>query len=825
MRFQCSYCKAVLDIDDGEPGELVACGQCNATVAVPMSALSPGAMLGEFAIVREIGVGGRGRVYLAQQVSLERSVALKVLSENFAQDANFIESFVKEARNAAALNHPNIVQAYAVNCDSGYYYFAMELVDGTTMKQVMMSSGRLVHEKVLAIARDVLGALAYAWDEKKLIHRDIKPDNIMLTTDGRTKLADLGLARKITEINTDGTSELYGTPQYVAPELLLNLPADIRSDIYSMGATMYHALTGSYPYLAPDANSMAMEHLYTPLRPITSVVSDVPAPLARLVEIMMAKRPGHRYQDYHYLLADLQRVQKGEMPTTPLPETAQMPINTELPVAQSFSVAPADLEAVAASGSPGAQGVGAASSKSGGGGLRLEGKGGGKLVLGGKSAADSSVVRLAASGTGSLKLPGASSTGAVPAAITQDAPQEESAEAPSPKKKTLPVVVFVSIVLVLLIALGVWWALARKGTSGEANEAALPSESAPTASGLEEALQKLSTESEKLAFLRGEAIKQDAGSPGYDAFVKLAAPVVEPALQAARDRIMGDAKAEWQTLQVRYEEERKAQEEAARLQAEREAKEAAEKKEQARLEKLAEEQARQYAAKQQDMRNNMVLQAQELDFSGARRVFAVMAESQEEEQRDWARMWLSSIEDAEQLYLLLRNSKEKLAGVIFKIRDERRIQRDWTVVNIQYDTVKLVRVPTEREKSAKNPEPQPERTFDLESMPPGYFMLLAQKALDLDNRAGEFSRMFGNFLLVRGYHLAKKWLEEAMVSDRLLNEIPGIRIAYVKARLEAMKKMNVPELEREIAILKRGFAEEFEAVADEANQLLEEKKK
>jgi hypothetical protein len=648
----------------------------------------------------------------------------------------------------------------------------------------------------------------------------------MLTADGRTKLADLGLARKVTEVNTDGTSELYGTPQYVAPELLLNLPADIRSDIYSMGATMYHALTGSYPYLAPDANSMAMEHLYTPLRPIASVVSDVPAPLARLVEIMMAKRPGHRYQDYHYLLADLQRVQKGEMPTTPLPETAQLPINTELPAAQSFSVAPADLEAAAAAGSSGAPGAGAVADKSsgGGGGLRLEGRGGGRLVLGGKSAADSTAVRLAASGTGSLKLSGASSTGAVPAAITQAASPGVPADVPPPKKKTLRVVVFVGIVLLLLAALGIWGFLAKKDSSKETNEAALQSGSAPAASSLEENLQKLSTESEKLAFLRGEAIKQEVGSPGYDAFVKLAAPVLEPALQAARDHIIGDAKAEWKTLQTRLEEERKAQEEAARLQAEREAKEAEEKREQARLEKIAAEKAQQYAAKQQDMRNNMVLQAQELDFSGARRVFAVMAESQEEEQQDWAKMWLSSIEDAEQLYLLLRNSKEKLAGVLFKIRDERRIQRDWMVVNIQYDTVKLVRVPTEREKSVKNPEPQPERTFDLESMPLGYFMLLSQKALELDNRADEFSRMFGNFLLVRGYHLAKKWLEEAMVSDRLLNEIPGIRIAYVKARLEAMKKMNAPEMEREIAMLKRVFAEEFEAVEEEVNQLLNEKK-
>lgn len=824
MRFQCSYCKAVLDIEDGEPGELVACGQCNATVAVPMSVISTGSMLGDFAIVREIGVGGMGRVYLAHQVSLDRPVALKILSESFARDANFIENFIKEARNAAALNHPNIVQAYAVNCDSGCYYFAMELVDGNTMKQVMMSSGRLVHEKVLAIARDILGALAYAWEEKKLIHRDIKPDNIMLTTDGRTKLADLGLARKVTEVNDDGTSELYGTPQYVAPELLLNFSADIRSDIYSMGATMYHALTGTYPYLAQDANSMALEHLYTPLRPIASLVSDVPVPLARMVEIMLAKRPGHRYPDYHYLLADLQRVQKGEMPAAPLPATAQLPINTDLPGAQGLSVAEADIKASAVAAIAGGGASEAAGKPADGksGGLHLGGKGSGKLVLGGKPAADSAAVHLSGSGTGSVKLSGTSAVAPSSATMTQPAVPDTVNE-PSAKKKHA-VIIFCGIALLALLVFGIWSFLARGVGAEGAGEASLQGASTATATGLEGALQKLSTESEKLAFLSGEAIKQEVGSPGYEAFVNLAAPIVEPALQAVRERIKSEVEAEWKTLQVRYEEERKEQEEAARLQAEREAKEAAEKKELAQQEKLAEEKAQQYALKQQEMRNHMVLQALELDFSGARKVFAVMAESQDEEQRDWAKMWLSSLEDAEQLYLLLRNSKEKLAGVLFKIRDERRMQRDWEVISIQFDQVKLVRVATEREKSVKNPLPQPEMTFELGSMPPGYFLLLAKKALELSSRADECDRMFGNFLHVRGFHMAKTWLDAAMVSDRLLSEIPGIRIAYVQARLQAMKKMNAAELEREIALLKRNYTAEFEAVAEEVAQLQAEKK-
>jgi serine/threonine protein kinase len=811
MRFQCSYCKAVLDIDDGVPGELVACGQCNATVAVPMGLTAPGSMLGDFAIVREIGIGGMGRVYLAHQVSLDRPVALKILSESFANDASFIESFIKEARTAAALNHPNIVQAYAVNCDSGCYYFAMELVDGNTMKQVIQSSGRLVHEKVLAIARDILGALAYAWEEKKLIHRDIKPDNIMLTTDGRTKLADLGLARKVTEINEDGSSELYGTPQYIAPELLLNFPADIRSDIYSMGATMYHALTGAYPYTAADANSMAMEHLYTPLRPISSLAPDVPAPLACLVEIMLSKRPDHRYADYKYLLADLQRVQKGEPPMIPLSPNSQLPINTDLPAAQSFSIAEADLQAAAGSKA-------AAAGKSSGG-LQFGKKDGGRLVLGGKEISGSSALHLSPSGTGAVKLPGATSGGGVSASTTQPALRQQS-EKKANKRSPLLVLGAVAAAL-LLVALGAWAFFATKDPP-KPEQAPAAGESSATP--IEAALQKLPSESEKLAFLRGEAIKQSVGSAGYESFVNLAAPLIEPALRNMRERVKEEAQTEWKNLQARFEQERKEQAEADRLQAEREEKAAAEKKEKQRQERLAAEKARQYALKQQEMRNNMVTQAQELDFSGARQVFAVMVESSEEDESAWAKMWLDSLQDAEQLYQLLRNSKEKLAGVIFKIRDERRVQRDWRVSSVIFDTVKVARVPTEREKDAKNPEPQPELTFELGSIPPAYFILLAQKALELDKRIDEFDRMFGNFLLVRGFHQARSWLDKAMVSERLLNEIPGIRLAHVKTRLQAMQKMSVARAEQEVALLKRNYAEEFEAVAEKVNALLEEKK-
>jgi len=804
----------VLDIEDGEPGELVACGQCNATLAVPMSVTSAGSMLGDFAIVREIGCGGMGRVYLAHQVSLDRPVALKILSENFVQDTNFIKNFINEARTAASLNHPNIVQAYAVNFDSGCYYFAMELVEGNTMKQVLQNSGRLVHEKVLAIAWDVLGALDYAWREKKLIHRDIKPDNIMLTNDGRTKLADLGLARKITETNEDGSSELYGTPQYVAPELILSCPADIRSDIYSMGATMYHALTGSYPYRAQDANSMAMEHLFTPLQPIQELVSDVPLPLARLVEIMMAKRPGHRYQNYQNLLADLQLVKNGEMPRTLLPAMSQIPVDTDLPIPQSLSIEEADLLAAASAAGAEKSAVNV-------------GKKSGKLVLGGKSSGATLAASGSPSSTGELKLSGKTiHPPSDPAIITQVATPEKTA-VESPKRTRLMLLIVAAVILVFGAGLGIWGAM-HGSQKGEALTETLPPSGNATAvaglTGLQAALNKLSSEGEKLAFLKGEAIKLDVGSPEYDAFVNVSAPLLEPALQAARERLKSERKTDWENRQAGYQEDLKQQQEAALAQAEREKKEAAEKAEQTRLEKAAEEKTAAFAKKQQNLRNIMVQQAQELDFSGARKVFAVMVASEEEQERDWAGMWLSSLDDAEQLYQLLRNSKGKLAGVLFRIRDERRIDRDWEVVSILYDTVKIVRVNTEREKNSKNPEPAPEKTFELNDINLNYFMLLAKKVLECENRTDEFDRMFGNYLLTRGYPIAKKWLEAAMVSDRLLSEIPFLRESYVKARLNLLDKMNRREAEREVAILKNNFSEEFAPFIEDVMQKLKDRK-
>ena len=329
MRFQCQKCNAILELDDCIPGELVECDKCGEAVAVPETPTSPRALLGEFVIKRELGAGGMGTVYLAHQITLERDVALKVLMPELAADSEFISSFINEARAAAAINHPNIVQAYAVKCDGTIWYFAMEYIDGPTVKQLLEEQGKLTVEQTMSIATEITSALRYAWNERKIIHRDIKPDNIMINSTGHAKLADLGLARKCTTSATDDGTELFGTAQYVAPELLLSEPADPRSDIYSLGASLYQMLTGHFPYEGDTADEIVMKHLQTPLIPIRQWNDAVPEPFAALVENMLVKRPAQRYQSYDELTADLDRVRVGNMPSKELPQTAQLPISLE----------------------------------------------------------------------------------------------------------------------------------------------------------------------------------------------------------------------------------------------------------------------------------------------------------------------------------------------------------------------------------------------------------------------------------------------------------------------------------------------------------------
>ena len=332
MRFQCPNCKEIVSVDNSEMGARVQCGKCQQIVTVPASRTSPGAVIADFIIQKEIGRGGMGVVYLSHQISLDRSAALKVLSEAYANNTEFVVGFIKEARAAAKLNHPHIVQAYAVGEDEGIYYFAMENVNGETMKAILERNHVIPVDQAVQIIQQVAEALDYAWKEERLIHRDIKPDNIMLTNTGKAKLADLGLARRAGEKDDlDNNEEVMGTPQYISPEHLIGEEMDIRSDIYSLGATFYHFVTGQFPFTGSSVTEIARKHLTDPLIPPNQVRPSIPQAVSDVIVKMMEKDPNKRYQDAEELVEVLRDIRKNKL-TAPKSGSLHLNVTGSRPV-------------------------------------------------------------------------------------------------------------------------------------------------------------------------------------------------------------------------------------------------------------------------------------------------------------------------------------------------------------------------------------------------------------------------------------------------------------------------------------------------------------
>jgi serine/threonine protein kinase len=345
VQFQCSHCKGVVDIDNEDAGQAVACGHCGNVLMAPASPIDENAVIArDFVIQKKIAVGGMGTVYQAHQISLDRSAALKIMHEEYSKNPKFIEDFLREARAAARINHPNIVQAYAVGEFEGLYYFAMEFVEGQSLKEIQKNTPKLPVEQVLQILQDVTRALDFAWKNQRLVHRDIKPDNIIITSNKATKLADLGLARTGNDNNLPEKGNIvFGTPQYISPEQYLNMRCDNRSDIYSLGATAYHLLTGVPPFEGPTYGETAMLHLSISVKPLHKKYPEIPENVSLLVAGMMAKRPDHRYKDDSELLDDIARVMNGGAPKFQVSPLAQVTISLDINEPLNPASIPADV--------------------------------------------------------------------------------------------------------------------------------------------------------------------------------------------------------------------------------------------------------------------------------------------------------------------------------------------------------------------------------------------------------------------------------------------------------------------------------------------------
>jgi len=255
-----------------------------------------GFRLGPYRILNQIGAGGMGQVFLAEHAALRRRVALKVLPPRRALEPENVDRFYREARAAAALDHPNIVHAYDVACDRGTHFLVLEYIEGDTLDRRLAAQGRLAVGEAAGYAVQAAAGLQHA-HEKGVAHRDIKPSNLLVDRDGLVKVLDLGLAEFFVDTSTklDRVAEVTLTTDYAAPEQLLGADPDKRADIYTLGATLYHLLAGRVPFEGTTAAKMLAHHLADPT-PLHVLRPEVPEALSDIVARMMAKSADDRYQ-------------------------------------------------------------------------------------------------------------------------------------------------------------------------------------------------------------------------------------------------------------------------------------------------------------------------------------------------------------------------------------------------------------------------------------------------------------------------------------------------------------------------------------------------
>jgi len=270
-----------------------------------------GQLLGDFRLERRLGEGGMGQVYLAQQISLQRRVAIKLLRSDFAENETFLKRFEAEAKAIAQLAHPNIVQVYAVGNDQGIRYMALEYVEGTNLKDYLNKKGPPELAIALVIMRQIAAALLKA-SELGIMHRDIKPENILITRKVEVKVTDFGLSRIVgDDVHLTQTGTTMGTPLYMSPEQIMGKAVDPRTDLYSFGATCYHLLTGQPPFMADSAMAVGVRHLTDPPLPIQELRPDLPVDLCNLVHRLLAKKPEDRPQTAREVLREIRKIQES----------------------------------------------------------------------------------------------------------------------------------------------------------------------------------------------------------------------------------------------------------------------------------------------------------------------------------------------------------------------------------------------------------------------------------------------------------------------------------------------------------------------------------
>ncbi|HEY8408184.1 MAG TPA: Stk1 family PASTA domain-containing Ser/Thr kinase [Gaiellaceae bacterium] len=304
---------------------------------------------GRYTVVRKLGAGGMANVYLAEDQELGRRVAIKILNDRHANDEQFVERFRREAKNAAALSHPNIVSIYDRGEAEGTYYIAMEYIDGRSLKELIVSRGPAPITVSVEYARQILSALRFA-HRHGIVHRDIKPHNALVDAEGRVKVTDFGIARAGTSQMTEAGS-IVGTAQYLSPEQARGSNVDQRSDVYSLGIVLYELLTGTVPFNGDTPVEIAMKHLSALPEPPSARRSEIPRDLDLIVLRALAKDPEDRYQSAEEMDLDLERFLRGAAVSPVTEEAATQILRVPAGADQPYSATAATMIAPPPSGS------------------------------------------------------------------------------------------------------------------------------------------------------------------------------------------------------------------------------------------------------------------------------------------------------------------------------------------------------------------------------------------------------------------------------------------------------------------------------------------
>src|SRR5256885_9858374 len=302
----CPGCGLLIDVSLEEPLAKVACPECGEKFRVERA-------FDNFALLETLGVGGMGSVYKARDTRLNRFVALKLLRPELSADPGEIQRLEHEARATAAVNDPNVIQVFSSGTDHGQFYLVMELVDQGSLGDRMGEQGRVREAEVLDTGIQVARGLRAA-HEKGLIHRDVKPGNILFADEETAKIGDFGLA-VAAEQNAEAQNEIWGTPYYVAPERLTNEPEDFRSDIYSLGATLYHAMAGRPPFEGETNSATALRDLKNNPLSIGAVVPGLRRETIRTIDRMIAPDPGQRFASYDEVIDALEQARDALNPS------------------------------------------------------------------------------------------------------------------------------------------------------------------------------------------------------------------------------------------------------------------------------------------------------------------------------------------------------------------------------------------------------------------------------------------------------------------------------------------------------------------------------